>query len=247
MMNQLKFIITVMLFPIIGHAQFKAMSGNDTIPNTVEQKLKTFSEASDFLFSTLSENFEGDDKGENMYTFLKIFSKRLEEPEDFFRLQVDAKKFKTLNASLESIYDGFFPVHIYIYEKVPVYKNQVLSNHISNKTRDTIIDKIPTNMPCYVPRNTFFQGTFKISFAEQLLADKTDSKVKSEIRPLLDFNNGYSAFNFSFDFSTRYDEEQFNEIYKLEYNRILTSLVFWEYLTDCANYDLNTRKYFYEE
>ena len=158
MMNQLKFIITVVLLPLIGNAQFKAMSGNDTIQNTIVQKLKTFSEASDFFFSTLSANFEGDDKGENMYTFLKIFSKALEEPEDFFKLQVDAKKFKTLNASLESIYDGFFPVHIYIYEKDPVYKNRVLVNHIRNKTRDTIVDKIPTNMPCYVPRNTFFSG-----------------------------------------------------------------------------------------
>lgn len=246
-MNQLKFIITVVVLPLIGHAQFKTMSGNDTIQKTVEQKLKTFSEASDFFFSTLSENFEGDNKGDNMYTFLKIFSKTLEEPEDFFKLQVDAKKFKILNASLESIYDCFFPVHIYIYEKDSIYKNQVISNVISNKTRDTIVDKIPTNMPCHVPRNTFVEGWFKISFAEQLLADKTDSKVRSELQPLLDFNRSYSAFNFSFDFSTRYDEEQFNEIYNLEYNRILTSLVFWEYLTDCANYDLNTRRYFYED
>ncbi len=246
-MNQLKFVIIVVLLPLIGHAQSKAMSGNDTIQNTVEQKLKTFSEASDFFFSTLSENFEGDDKGEDMYTFLRIFSKSLEDPEDFFNLHVDAKKFKTLNASLEAIYDGFFPVHIYIYEKDSIYRNHVFSNRISNKTRDTLVVKIPTNMPCYTPRNTFVEGLFKGSFAEQLLADKTDSKVKSELQPLLDFSRSYSTLNFSFGFSARYDDEQLNEIYNLEYNRILTSLVFWEYLTDCANYDLNTRKYFYED
>ena len=246
-MNQLKLIISVALLPLIGLAQLKDINGKDSNKINIQQKLKTFSEASDFFFSTLSENFEGDDKGENMYVFLKIFSKALKEPEDFFRLQVDAKKFQTLNASLEAIYDDFFPVHIYIYEEDSLYKNRVLSTHINNKTCDTIINKIPTNQTCYLPRNPFGGGTFKISFAEQLLAGKVDSKVIRELYSLLDFSHRYSASDFSFNFSSRYNDEQLNEIYKIEYNRILTSLVFWEYLTDCANYDLNTRKYFYED
>ena len=245
-MNLLKFAIIIVLVPLTGFAQAKTSNESDTTENNIEEKFKTFSEASSFFFTTLDENFEGDSKGENMYKLMQIFASPKEEPEDFFRLQVNAIFFRTLNASLESIYDDFFPVHIYIYEKNSEF-NYVRGKIVSNKVLDTIEDRIPTNMPDYVPRNSFVEGFFKHSFAEQILSDKTDSKVKSELQPLLDFSNRYSALNFSIDFSNKFNAKQFNEIYDSEYNRILTSLVFWEYLADCANYDLNTRTYFYED
>ena len=231
--------------PLVGFSQSKTIGNSDTIQKNLEEKLRAFSAANDFFFATLDENFEGESKGENIRRLMQIFSKPIEEPEDFFRLQINAKKFEELNSTLELVYDDYFPFHIYIYEKDSEFNN-VRGNINSNKLRDIITDTIPINGP-YTARNSFIEGHFKKSFAVQLLTNKTDSKVKSELQPLLDFFFKYSAISFSIDLSKRYNAEQFDEIYDIEYNRILTSLVFWEYLADCANYDLNTRKYFYED
>lgn len=152
-----------------------------------------------------------------------------------------------LNASLEEIYNDFFPVHVYEFVIDTIYPNQVLATRNTNRECDTIVEKIPRNRLCYSSRNSFIQGTFKDSFRQQLLKDKRRSILKEEIMPLLDMFYYFSALELSIDSVHKYNMKEFKEIYSDEYNRILTSLVFWEYLTDCGNYDLNTRKYFYED
>ena len=219
----------------------------DTSHNISKTAMLPFSRASEFFFSTLRENLGGN-RGENMQALMKIIAKGNEEPEDFFRLQVNAKKFQELNSTFESIYDKFFPIHIYSYVEDFEFKDRILVEHVTNKKRDTLKVKIPTNMTCHIPRNTFIEGSFKFSFQEQLLKDKTPSAVMELIRVYLDFSRGgFSALNFSIDCLQKYNADELNTIYDSEYNRILVSLIFWEYLCDCANYDLNTRKYFYED
>ncbi|WP_194530870.1 hypothetical protein [Zobellia roscoffensis] len=238
-------LIIIILFTIIPPLQSQINTTSDTPQNISKNQILTFSKASEFFFTTLEENFEGN-RAENIQALMKIITKENEEPEDFFRLQVDTKKFKSLNTSLESIYDDFFPIHSYIYEENSNF-DHIVEKHIFNRICDTLEVRIPTNMTCYVPRNTFIEGSFKYSFGKQLLNDKTPSAVMDLIMAYLDFGGGFTAFGFSYDSIQKYNVDELSTIYDSEYNRILVSLIFWEYLSDCANYDLNTRKYFYED
>lgn len=248
-MNLLRIaLILFVLFPLTGLSQSSDIGSSDDIPNTIAERFKSFTEASKFFFSTLKNNFGHENDGENMQQLMQIFSKWPEEPEDFFRLQVDLKEFKILNSSLELTYNNFFPVHIYFYEKGTEFNNRILVKSIRNKICDTLEIITPPDMPCHVPRNPFAQGSLKNSFREQLLKDKTPSKVKEEMKLYLSHTINYlSAIEFSIDSTIKYSVKEFNEMYTEEFNRILASFIFWEYLADCANYDLNTRKYFYEE
>lgn len=247
-MNLLKIAFTLLvLIPLTSLSQPSIKSSSDSIPNTIAEKFKSFTEASKFFFSTLKNNFGHENDGENMQQLMQIFNKRPEELEDFFRLQVDLKEFKTLNSSLELTYNDFFPVHVYIYVKDAEFKNYISVKSILNKICDTLEIRTPTDM-LHVPRNFFAQGSLKNSFKEQLLKDKTPSKVKEEMKLYLSqIISEFSAITFSRDSTFKYSAKEFNEMYTEEFNRILASLIFWEYLADCANYDLNTRKYFYEE
>lgn len=80
--------------PLVNRAQSKAISGNDTTEMNIEEKFKAFSTASDFFFSALRDNFEGDDDGENMYALMKIFATPREEPEDFYKYRLIGKNLK---------------------------------------------------------------------------------------------------------------------------------------------------------
>ena len=65
-MNQLKLVLLVVLLPLVGFAQSKALSSTDTIQKNIQEKFQAFSEASTFFFETLDENFERDSNGENI-------------------------------------------------------------------------------------------------------------------------------------------------------------------------------------
>ena len=247
-MTLLKIAFTLLvLLPLTGLSQPSIKSSSDSIPNTIAEKFKSFTEASKFFFSTLKNNFGHENDGENMQQLMQIFNKWPEETEDFFRLQVDLKEFKTLNSSLELTYNDFFPVHVYIYAKDAEFKNYIFVKSIRNKICDTLEIRTPTDMQ-YVPRNFFAQGSLKNSFREQLLKDKTPSKVKEEMKLYLSqIISEFSTIEFSRGSTFKHSAKELNEMYTEEFNRILVSFIFWEYLADCANYDLNTRKYFYEE
>ena len=244
-MYYIEFVIFV-LFPLVSHSQLSSPADQPVNQGNLSDKLATFSAASDFFFATLNENFEGEGDGENLHALMKIFSKPSDEQEDFFKLQINAKKFKVLNESLSSVYDEFFPFHVYIYVKKSKY-TFVRGSLGVNKIRDTIFSKVPRSIPCHIPRNPFLEGSFRISFWEQLINEDTHSSIKNEMMPFLIGTGQYSALDFSIRAVRRFDVETMDELLETEYNRLLISLVFWEYLADCANYDLNTRKYFYED
>lgn len=241
----LRLLVLCILVPMYGCSQInnKEFIVDD---ENLNLKLLNFSKASDFFFSTLSENFQGN-RGDNFYDLIRILSKNIEEPEDFFRLQVDARKFEALNTEiLENIYGDYFPIHVYKYGTGTA--TNILEKHIISEKSDTLEVIIPSKLPCPIPRNSLFQGNFKDSFRELVLRDTMASIVKDEIMVYLRFDTfQFSILDFSIDTLAKYDADKLKSVYEDKFNRILVSLIFWEYLSHCANYDLNTRKYFYEE
>lgn len=244
-MKKVRIILVILVVsPILCFSQ-KTIKCDDASRNKHDFDIYEFSSASIFFFSTLEQNFGGT-KGENIFALMKIISSSVNKQEDFFRLQVENKKFRSLNKSLARKYDNIYPIHIYINEENSE-RNYIRENGIINDVRDTIEIRIPSNMPCPISKNSFLEGSFKFSFVQQLLNDKSESTIKSFI---IDFLNGtglYSALDLSINCIKNFNEEELENIFNNEYERILVSLVFWEYLSESANYDLNTRKYFYED
>ncbi|MBO0355752.1 hypothetical protein J0656_17170 [Muricauda ruestringensis] len=236
-------IIVFLLF--MSDAQSQLVKSERHTNKELNESIHSFSEASDFFFTTLGENFKGD-RGESMIALMKVLAKDRDEPEDFFRLNIDPHEFNELNTSLDSIYDYFFPIHIY--KKGSGTKDYVVQKRIENEKCDTIEVVIPRMTTCPIPRNPFFQGNFKESFRKLLLKDSTSLAVKEEIMVYLEeIISEFSILSFSVDHLNKYSPDDLNQIYDIRENRILVSLIFWEYISHCANYDLNTRKYFYED
>lgn len=212
-------------------------------PYKSTEDLKAFEKASLFLFSTLKENFGGED-ADNISELMGILSEAPYEMGGEFKLQINVDWFKGLNAELIPLYDMVYPLHVYSVN--PNAESEFIhANTITNPSRDTLRINLPQNSRCRPDRNSPLEGTFKYSFSQFLQNLASDSKILDQINKHIELTGQYSVIDLSRFCLWKLERTEFHELMENEINRILIALVFWEYVTDCINYDLNLRKYPY--
>ncbi|MBD1263114.1 hypothetical protein HZY62_21170 [Maribacter polysiphoniae] len=206
-------------------------------------KLSKFEKASEFFFSTLQDNFGGSDQ-DNLIQLMDILIALNLDGDHDYKIQVNQMEFDSLNTNFESVYDDYFPVYIYKYSEDSSRKYEK-ANMIIGKERDTVEVSLPTDINCPYIKNSIYQGALNYGFYELLLKIDSKEPIQKEITHYLNATGSYSALELSYTLRKAYSDTELGNLVKIKSNRILISLVFWEYLSNCANYDLSRRKNYY--
>lgn len=207
-----------------------------------ETGLNSFEEAEVFFFDTLEENFGKTDL-ENLNLFFNFLTQS--NANDYvFKLQVNISKFKEINQTLESRYCNFFPY--YHYEHNDSFKDINLNYIGGSKTLcDTLQIKVQLDSN---------SGFFKESPLNVHLAKPFKNKLLSydgKLENILEDNFNIVTHVELIMFYRRLlqakiKDEIMAEFIKNENSRKLLTLLFWKYISYCANYDLEVMKYTYE-
>lgn len=236
----MKFLFLLLIY---NFASIQFASGQRTDEfQEYSDALKDFKDAESFFFDTLRENFCKSDL-ENTEMFFKYLT--LSSANNYvFKLQVNTTKFKEINLKLESKYCNFFPFHYYDYNYS--YKD-INFNYIKGleTSCDTLQIKvsIDSNSGLFKesPLNVHLTNSFKNKLIyydgelEDILEDNFN--IVSHVELLMFYRRLLQA-------NTK--DEIMAEFQSNQTSRRLLSLLFWKYISYCANYDLEVMKYTYE-
>lgn len=204
--------------------------------------LNEFKGAEVFFFETLKENF-GKTDSENILIFFNKLKQSNQNGYDF-KLQLNIIKYQKLNQILESKYCDLFPFYNYTYDFT--YKDFNIDYIKANEEFcDTLQLKIPRCENCKLYKESPFNVYLKESFKENMIT------FSGDFEEILNENFNIAPYVSLFIFYDRilllYQHKENKDKLELTlHQKQLLTLLFWKYISFCANYDLEVMKYTYE-